>query len=1410
MARHQRGTAGLLFRTLLFWTLVGLCCTSHRVNHNSRIHHKNNRTHHNNNRIHHNNNRIHHRGAGQRVEFPSLQDQGVQRVQFPSQSDDGVQRIQFPSQSDEGGSLWSWLFGGQKPENPPVKESEAGAQIQKCASGFYRDSSGSSLGRCVSCDCNGLSEECEDGTGKCLNCRYNTAGWRCDRCRDGYYGNAAQRTCRVCPCPFPTPANSFAASCRETFGDVKCFCKSGYAGESCERCAPGYHGDPLRPGGSCRPCNCLGNGNNCDQKTGVCKSSLEPGDTNTEDSCKECDNCAQTLLDDLEKLDEELGRIKSLLDNATAGASASDRLRKLEKSLTDAKALVKKLSSSVNDEKSRVNQLEEDMNSLEDDIDDLKDKAGKRAADADKAVANVNKTHKRANDLDSEIKNMLKKIQALLDLLKTEGNRGDNPNTNLAKLLEEAERLVDEMEDRNFTPQKTAAEKERDEAKKLLDNIQTNITKQSDQNEAMAGKLKGLLNGFQDKLKDLDKALKEATDSVKTAKTQNGLNAQTLADMQKRVDEVKKEQATVQNQMTLAEKELQKTEDLEKKLSDSKTEYERLAAQLDGARRDVTKKVNSISQAVGQKDLVESAEEHAKKLQKLAQDVADSVNSASDRPEVRNAKDAIDAYKNITESVNAAQEASKKAKDAADAALKNVKTQRLPERAKDLKETAEDLLRNAQDAQKDSQDAAAELPDLRKRLTEAEKKKADLEKSLKDTLGGLNTLNKDDVRGMIDEAKRKAAEANNTAGNTMKKLNDIRKEIDGINISPTDSNLGGVLDAVDQSVKNLWSSFPSLTDKISAIENLTSQFLPLSNISSDIRKIKELIQQTRDAANRIVIPMNFVGDGHVELRPPQDLEELKAYTSLSLSLQRPQGRGDGRRRRRQAREKEDYFVMYLGDRDSTKNYLGMALRNNVLYGVYKLNGVEYEMKTDSITKSSSDPSKFDRVDLRRIYQDAEMILTKDATSPTPGSPVKSSRQGEQSKNLLDLSPEDLVFYVGGYPDDFTPPPSLKYSKYKGCIEFSSFNDKVVSLYNFKKAVNINSETPCKRYIAPEDQHYYEGTGFGRVLIDKSSNALVIGFSIYSHSENGLLTYLGTQDKYFIVTMEKGVIYIHSDDANSPATNNMKIFPTADWTDIQVIATNKGKLMVRTDSKEAASVQAQYSLDDFKDFYIGGAPRELRERGNFTMQPFKGCLKNLKVNKDFKPVDEQVGISRGCPREALVPRKAEFSADGSLSAELAGLDQSAGGSISLGFKTSQQDGALLQHNKLTSGMSLAIKDGRLSLHYKNKVLNSNKKYNDGQWHYVTVTRTADSAGMMIDDEDEAQQKNSEPFQPPRNDDALQLGQFQGCLSNLYTRRPSSLFKPEDLSSFTRSGDVLMDVCTPDSLVHLMMDRSAKRR
>lgn len=1347
-------------RILICWTLIGVCCASHRPY-----------------------------GERERPRHTRYHDRTPQRI-----DNQAAQKIEHPYMNNQG----------QVIEYPSV--SNAGFQVQKCAPGFYREESWLFLGRCVPCDCNGLADECEDGTGRCLRCKHNTAGDRCERCKEGYFGSAAERTCRLCPCPFSVSSNSFAVSCGDVLGDIQCVCKPGYTGVRCEKCAPGYYGDPLTPGENCRPCNCNGNGNSCDPRTGVCKNSLEPGDTNTDDRCQECDSCAQTLLNDLEKLNFELARIKAQLDNASISGALKERLDKLEKAVSDTKTLVNKFSSAINMQKSKVDQLEGDTKNLADDIKSMKDKADKSAGEADDAVKNVTESNKRAKELEEEIQKMLTKIKDLQSRPKNDG-RGDTlPSDSVTALLEKAVGMVTEMKNRNFTSQKTAAEKERDEALKLLDYIKKNFSRQSDQNEAAAEKIRNQLTNYKAKLKDLEKALEEARNLVKKANTQNGANAQTLKKLEERIEVLKEEQNTVKKQITMAEDELKKTEDLAKKLSDSKADYELLAAQLDGAKTDLTKKVNEITKAAAKKDIVEAAEEHAKNLTRLAKQLKDDVISVSGRSEVRDAKDAIEAYKNITDAINAAETAAKEAKDAAESALNNVNKEKLTEKAKDLKKKSNDLLKNAKNSEEDLKDTSSDLSDLRDRLSKAKEKKNNLEKNLLDIRSELDNTKRDDIGNMIDEAKAKAASANNTAVNTMDKLNKIREEMNKISVTPDNSNLSNIFDNVDQSVKDLLKTIPSLNNKISEVENLTSQFPGVSNITANIKKIKDLIEQARDAANKIGIPMNFGGEGHVELRPPKNLDELKAYTTLSLGLQRPIGRGDGRRRRRQTPKSGDMFVLYLGHKNSSKNYIGMVLKKNRLYGLYKLNGKEHQIESGFISTSEPVKATFDQVDLHRIYQDAQLSLTKNINSDDKNDPIVKTNQGDENKDLLDLPLDDVVFYVGGYPSNFTPPPSMTLPKYTGCIEFFTFNSRGMSLYNFQKAEKININPPCERYVVSGDSGYYEGTGYGRVLLNGQSMKGV-EFYISARTENGILFFIGDENNYLMVAIEKGFIIVQGTLISSPAKSPKKAFPRDYY--LFSMFFRKNQLIILHKPNEIKVDCTGY--DSYKDLYIGGITNELRERWGITTPPFKGCLKDLKLNGANKDVDEPVGISKNCMTNSLGSFKAEFSLGGSLKADIKDFSLDNDVTVSLGFKSTKSQGIILQDKELANELNLAMENGHVTLQFNSKKWKSDKQYNDGNWHYVTIKKRKERIAMHIDDEDYGQEQSG-TISVPNTEGSLLLGNknFEGCISNFYTRRQDNLYKPEDLTEFEASGDILMDVCTVKNPIKLIMDGLNKKR
>lgn len=56
--------------------------------------------------------------------------------------------------------------------------------------------------------------------------------------------------------------------------------------------------------------------------------------------------------------------------------------------------------------------------------------------------------------------------------------------------------------------------------------------------------------------------------------------------------------------------------------------------------------------------------------------------------------------------------------------------------------------------------------------------------------------------------------------------------------------------------------------------------------------------------------------------------------------------------------------------------------------------------------------------LNRIYQFVKLNYTQRATSTKPGTPELLDVDSGNSNTLLNLDPEDAVFYVGGYPPDF--------------------------------------------------------------------------------------------------------------------------------------------------------------------------------------------------------------------------------------------------------------------------------------------------------------------------------------------------------------------------------------------------------
>ena len=90
------------------------------------------------------------------------------------------------------------------PVSSPVHDSNGllchlstGKRCELCDDGFFGDPLGQNgpVRACRACKCSDNIDpnavgNCNRETGECLKCIYNTDGFFCDRCKDGFYGNA--------------------------------------------------------------------------------------------------------------------------------------------------------------------------------------------------------------------------------------------------------------------------------------------------------------------------------------------------------------------------------------------------------------------------------------------------------------------------------------------------------------------------------------------------------------------------------------------------------------------------------------------------------------------------------------------------------------------------------------------------------------------------------------------------------------------------------------------------------------------------------------------------------------------------------------------------------------------------------------------------------------------------------------------------------------------------------------------------------------------------------------------------------------------------------------------------------------------------------------------------------------------
>jgi len=83
----------------------------------------------------------------------------------------------------------------------------------------------------------------------------------------------------------------------------------------------------------------------------------------------------------------------------------------------------------------------------------------------------------------------------------------------------------------------------------------------------------------------------------------------------------------------------------------------------------------------------------------------------------------------------------------------------------------------------------------------------------------------------------------------------------------------------------------------------------------------------------------------------------------------------------------------------------------------------------------------------------QMNLTKHNPSNDDTELIVRNKKGEDGKNLLDISPSDVVFYVGGYPDGF----AVSNKEIRTAIRIFIFSERGVLLKPFSALLLLSCQ-----------------------------------------------------------------------------------------------------------------------------------------------------------------------------------------------------------------------------------------------------------------------------------------------------------------------------------------------------------------
>lgn len=1213
-----------------------------------------------------------------------------------------------------------------------------GDRCERCLDWYWGDA----INRkdCTRCTCNQVgSERCDQNNGVCM-CKPNVIGPNCDQCAPNTFGFQSGSGCQRCDC---APA-ALGGSCDMQTG--RCVCPPGVTGRRCDQCERGYFGYSA---GGCQKCDCQSDGAvTCDAVTGQCQ--CLPGVTGPKcdqclprwaliqnQGCIECDQCVTILLDDVEGLTESLDQMSGELSSINVGQEAIRRLQAINSTCYVLRPQVENAVGRPTDN-TILDPLKAELMSVKDLGAKVRDDGHRMAREAEVVQMDAKDARIAAENLRSSV-NMAVDVAneavtyaegILQDILSSIRDQ------NVDGLLREAERILQEINSRDFSSEETSAENELNEAIEALRNakeLYNDAKEQANKTIMLTSNVRELNN----KLQDLMNNSRHSIDNSQAAVAMNKRTAALMSNLQRMLAEIQTSAQDANQMEQMARDLLTQASQFLDTARVAFREIEKSLTRLDVAKEAIKREVVSMEQENQQlKPLVDRAVDHASDLQREADRLDDLL--ADTRSSAEGALNASRAYQAIVDAINNAMIAAESAINSSKQA--NQLSNGLAKQAEDSRAESNTLHASATSVKQRVQTQLT--PRLNNAIIETDRimnLNMQTEDQLNRLIAGMDMLPADGYEQEANEAATKAMAAEQLAKEASSRIQAVRDKLpqDRQKAQEIPAMIADVNKGIDdakrqvEQVQNLVPQIDSLISKLGENSKLIVQIG--EDLTREIELLRENIKLARGEAGRIELGVEFKDDVALQVRNPNNLADAGGYSQLSLYFRAPASTTDG-------------FLAYIGpdliSRQQYNDYMSLEMEGGQIVFRYDLGEGPAEIRTAAADLYNDD--KWHEVITERTGKTGTLIVR---TQDQPDVVVTGASPG--TKSVFDLDPDAVKFFIGGVPNSAGLQDRMNTLRFVGAIEDVKFDGVPVGLWDFVYGENnYNGVTPRDELTSVTTNGFrFQGDGY--VILDKErfrpEKASRVEFDFKTYAEDGLMFLIGMEEgftDFFSIDLVGGRVRFQYDLGSGIASmTSPEKYNDGKWHRISANRIQKNGLL-KVDEQtvgSGASRGTQTMLDVNDNVYIGG----YKGTHNFpgvTNEGFVGCIKLITLGSSDRNINDNklaLNVVPGCTE---ISRIVSFDGKNSFIA-MEPVNVNSDFQMTMKMKSIEQNGLLFYVSDATptqgNALSVSMKEGKLYLitaaDATPVVLETEESgYNDGAWHFITVTKIGKSIQLDIDD------------------------------------------------------------------------------